>query len=1303
MRQNQLDRLAALRLLFRHHLLKPSAESLFQPQLGSSPSDYRLTVTGKELVERLAQACDIVLIPAVSESPLLQGSRATFKPFYEDAPEAGGEVCFDMTLDEKEQAFSIAHELGHFMLHLGQPTRCKHQDMENEVGEDAPLEGQVEVYNPKNRREQEANLFALELLMPSPHIQAEYLALAQSRAAVRPGEFSPGLVEKLAQKFKTDPYRLFFQLGNVFLDTPLPLELALTEAILENKKEQIILDNDQATARIIETPALVLAGPGAGKTRTLVERVRFLVEEKEVNPARLLVLTFSNKAAGELRERLTLAGLAAEEMAISTFHAYGVDLLRRHAERASLERDFRLLDSAHAFMLLQDILVYLPVGYYVRDENPELYLNELLIDIGRAKDYLRTPADYDAAIDRMVRATDNQGLPKFKSEDVEKARNRAGVYRVYEEQKKLRKQVDFGDLVMLPVQLMRQDSQVLAEERSRYEQILVDEFQDINYASGELLRLLAAPAHGGQGNIWAVGDINQSIYRFRGAFPKQAGVEAFKQDYAGNKPVDVLELSLNYRSLPSVVSLANHLRATMPQNAIQELRATRKAGNSCGTTGAESNLFDQPSLIYTEFQTGNQEKAALIAAIWANRQSGYTYADQAVLCRTNDEADEIAELLLKAGIPALRLGEFFKLPQVQEVLAVIGMLNGDVTLGLARLGGNRLPVAQLLELAGSVKLSSRQVLRNLVGNTELAATVRQFLSQTVAMLDGLANRASLGRLIAEYLFEWSDTVAGLYVQAQLNDLDSQQALLALGQLVRLGASFDREEQDRVVRAEERQLDRKLDRTERDFLIKQRLRPFQQRRNFLRYKTALVRSGTRIELESGPGNGETDREGAVQIITVHKSKGLEFPCVYLPGLYQRSARGSVLDPAPPGFHITELEGQEHDDACLFYVGVTRAKDKVFLSWAKREENNAAAENDEGDAATSKGKARTPASVLGPLQDLREVMPDLWGELEALESADTSSQGENQTVLPAQPKVSNQDIGVGAQLTEIDFYALKDYLRCPSRYFYKHALKGQISRDENKARFYEGLRQARQELDQPRLKGTGSPALETLLENYHSLWPSKGEGVAGSDPEKVAVKDVASSSEGALPLEGTAADYQRHRGAAIVEQIWQQYQSETNFTSNQPVHIEYNQASRVELKQSAITFRIDRVETMADGHLRLVRSVVRRPYKNEAELKTEDWYLPTLYALAFPNQPDRPLNEIVLETTSSQGVQQLVLSKSYSRAIGYRNWQAAKGKAVGLLGKLESAFQNLATGDFSPRPDHQCPNCPFYAVICPQMPG
>jgi superfamily I DNA/RNA helicase len=426
-----------------------------------------------------------------------------------------------------------------------------------------------------------------------------------------------------------------------------------------------------------------MAGPGSGKTRTLVERVRYLLSQPEANPARLLVLTFSNKAAQELRERLAGLGDMMAEMPIGTLHSYGLDFLRRYAEYISLERDFRLLDQARAYLLMEDLLVKFPAGYYIQEDQPFQYLYSLLEDFSRAKDFLRTPQNYLAAVEAMQQAAENGEQSVFKSEDVAKAFERAEIYRIYETEKKARGQVDFSDLIMLTVQLLSTKPEVLAEERQRYDEILVDEYQDINYASGELLRWLTSPSRGGKANLWTVGDVNQSIYRFRGAYPHQASVTAFQQEYGGPKPVTGLELSNNYRSVSSIVDLANHLRGLMPEGPTRPLQSFNQ------------EELDQINLYYNEYTDTDEEIATISASLKTHREAGHSYSDMAILCQRHEQADEITRNLTAAGVPVTRLGQFFNRPEIQQGLAALAAPSNNTGIALIRLASSKFSVLKI--------------------------------------------------------------------------------------------------------------------------------------------------------------------------------------------------------------------------------------------------------------------------------------------------------------------------------------------------------------------------------------------------------------------------------------------------------------------------------------------------------------------------------------------------------------------------------------------------------------------------------
>jgi len=1322
MNHSQLKRMSAYNLLCSQGLLQPLAASTHQYNAAITNSFVK---RGWSLIRTLTETYKLEMFSTPPTDPLLQGSLATFDPYDPDDHSAGGTICYRRDLGPEEQLFAIAHEFAHFILHRGQNTTCHKQDLELTDSDNSPLSGQVvEVYNPHNLKEREANLFALELLMPHSEVRNKYSELIADRPQGRSGR--PSVVEELAQYFGVTPYRMLMQLSTALLTPPLPTNLENSaEVTSQDRPTSIQLDEDQQRAVEIPTPALVMAGPGTGKTRTLVERVRYLVKVKGISLKRLLVLTFSNKAAGELRERLAQIGLPIGEMNISTFHTYGLDLLRRHAERAGLARDFRLLDPAHAYMLMEDILIHLPTGYYIRENNPNQYLQDLLGDISRAKDYLRTPEDYQAAVDSMQEEfaeSTGQIQPPFKIEDVERATERAAIFNIYETQKQQRKLVDFGDLVMLPVQLLVADAEVRQEEQNRYDEILVDEFQDINYASGQLLQLLAGPRHGGRGNIWAVGDIHQSIYRFRGAFPQQAGPKAFQEVFSGDRPVNILELSYNYRSLPAVVALANHLRSVMPEEgATRPLQAKRMSFPS------DKNATQ---LFFNEFNNSSDEAASIIASIEEHRHQGWTYSDQAILCQRHAQADDLARTLTAAGIPVTRLGQFFNRAEIQECLAMIEVLNHNTGLGLVRLSQERLTILKFLELAHRNKITPRQALRDSKLLAQLDSSDREELARIAELLESLTTRRSIWRLLAEYLFEWSPLVAHLLGQEenQAERQSARQSLGALYQLLRIAGTFDREEEDKLYRATERSLGHALSQSEQEEIRRQQLHPTQQRRGFLHYRNALVQSDTRVEMEEEQAGANdsvnppsTETGGAVKILTAHTSKGLEFPFVYLPGLHATKLPKSVTEPAPPGLYRDQLEGPEYDARCLFYVSVTRAMNKLHLSWALSDKAPDSSESEEVDGVvdsgvggksdsktTKKPKTRSPREVLEPALEHRQNNPEMWGELKVV-LVETLPQNEVKATAPA--KFNNQTIPTPASdngLLVIDYWAIKKYLKCPSAYYYKYVLKGQAATSDSKSNLYAGLNQAQRQLHLSLQENEVLPALETLLESYNKGWQHR-KGLLSTGAKIVKSETVLEQEPLAEPEEeSSVADYYQQQGAKIVEKLWNHHEDQAVLkaipenNSSTIVARECDQPQQEEFPNSIISFKIDRVETLSDGSKRLIRSQIGYPALDAEKLDSDDYELLTLYALAHPTAPGAPPNEVIIETLGQYGVHQLTADKAYKKAEDHQRWKEGKLKREGLLVKLDRAALGIKAGRFEPKPGEQCLRCPFYTIICPIKP-
>lgn len=1212
---------------------------------------------GWELLETLAEELEIALIPAQADHVMLQGSLATFTPCT-DIVGLAGYIYYNAGLDRTEYTFAVAHELGHYCLHRGQAI-CHRQDLYTSDMTTTPVSGQVEIYNAHNQRERDANLFALELLMPSTELRAEYLRRAGTGV---------DLLESLAAYFSVSVYHLTIQLMHTFLAEPLPPH-AIIMAATGNPAPVITRRPpapDQQQAIETPTPALVLAGPGAGKTSTLVERVRYLIQSG-INPSRLLVLTFSNKAAGELRERLARADVPAEMMQISTFHAYGADFLRRYAAYAGLDREFRMLDEAHAFLLMEDLLDYLPAGYYISANDPIRYFDDLLGDFSRAKDYLHTPDDYDACVDEMERQS-NAGSELYTPQAVQRARERAAIYRIYETHKHARDLVDFGDLMMLPVRLLRDHPDMLAEERSHYDQILVDEYQDINYASGELLRLLCAPAQGGRGNIWAVGDIHQSIYRFRGAFPRQAGPDKFTQAYrdAAHDP-QVLELRANYRSVPAVVALANHLRGLMPTGATQPLVAVRPDNG--------------PALFLTEFATTRDEANAIIASIRDNHTNGHAYAEHAILCQRHTQADNLAKAFDAASIPASRLGSFFNRPEIQELTAVVAASCGNPRLALFTLARGRFSARRLIELAREFKLPLHKAWNNATVLAHFDTREQEQIRHLATMLDDLRSRRTIARMLTVYLFNWSTRIIDF--SEQEHDQVSRQSLRAIGRFLQLAYAFDEEQAAQLVRQEARRIERDLTPDEADAIRKQ-LDTARHRRRFMRYIQALQRTGTQIDIEPEPESetGQTPGD-AVHILTAHASKGLEFPFVYLPGLYERKTQRDLMQPVPPGLHLNEGEGPEDDMRSLFYVACTRARDMLSISWARTEnlgeEDEPTQSGEDVEPAKKSSRAtRQPAKMLLPVQEFRDLQPERWGMLPQAETRSVPPEPQAAVTLPvAAPQTYAGRFG---------FWDLHTYATCPSRYYYQRVQKVGQHRNEGQSLLYQGLRQVAEHMHTALAAGRPLPPLDEVREVYRSVWPEAPSSDASAE-------ETGPDDE----MAGVPLGFYLRRGLLLVDSIWQHYKKAQ--PHERPLRVELNRQLTVPLQSCEVEINIDRIEHMPDGTIRLIRSTTGDiPTEKQLDNNTNLNRLLTLYVLSFEDCMERI--EVIYEVSGQHGVAQIPMPKTIKKARDYRRWERGEIKSRSLLDSLNKIALQIHSRDFKPHPGEHCKSCSYYLLLCPK---
>ena len=400
-----------------------------------------------------------------------------------------------------------------------------------------------------------------------------------------------------------------------------------------------ILDslNPQQQEAVLQTegPVLILAGAGSGKTRVLTHRIAYLIEEKEVNPWNIMAITFTNKAAGEMRERVDkIVGYGSESVWVSTFHSSCVRILRRHIDRIGYTGNFTIYDTDDQKSVMKDICRRLQIDTKVYKERA------LLNAISRAKDELMGP-------DEFLRNS---------SGDIHEQRI-AKVYREYQEQLHKNNALDFDDLIMKTVELFRACPDVLDQYQERFRYIMVDEYQDTNTAQFQLISLLAAKYR----NLCVVGDDDQSIYKFRGA--NIGNILGFERVF---EEAVVIRLEQNYRSTKNILQAANEVIRNNMERKKKTLWTENKEG----------------SLVhFKQFLNGYEEAEYVAGKISKDVRTGKcNYSDCAILYRTNAQSRMFEEKFLMANIPYKIVGgiNFYARKEIKDLLAYLKTVDNAV-------------------------------------------------------------------------------------------------------------------------------------------------------------------------------------------------------------------------------------------------------------------------------------------------------------------------------------------------------------------------------------------------------------------------------------------------------------------------------------------------------------------------------------------------------------------------------------------------------------------------------------------------
>lgn len=583
---------------------------------------------------------------AVSSVELLGGIETLIKLGVEKvSPDSqdlgGGDACLNRT-DEfiyirndvtlSEHAALVAHELGHFVLDGEQQTKTIANLIAITTHAGTPGVVAVEAYGARERQELQANVFGRELLLP------RHVAKALFDMGLGPSQVSKEL------ELQVDLVRLQM-LDGVLLpseNTPDPKELHSPSP-----------DQEEA-AKANERYVNVVAGPGTGKTTTLIHRVKFLVEELKVDPSQILVLTFTNKAAFELVERLRSTGIAgASDVWAGTFHAFGLEFFRKFHQCFGLPSDVKVADKLNGATLLLKQLATVNLNGFSRLQDPYDWLGLVLKCIHRLKEELVTVEQY------------RKYIVSFPEDDLALQRRRedvASLYEIYETALKAAGMVDFVDLVAGPAKAIHNDRARYSELADRFRYVLVDEYQDVTQAMVELIKQLAPSAK----SLWVVGDVRQAIHHWRGASVRSLLVfeETFRSQLATAKGnVRKYPLLQNRRSSSEILALVtcagekHELQSMLPLDVMQA---------TSGPTGELPVLFSGgPPKGFSE---------ALFLEISRLRAAGIAYKEQVVISRSSKGLHASAHALKGMGLPVLHVGSLMDRPEIKKLICLMQLL-----------------------------------------------------------------------------------------------------------------------------------------------------------------------------------------------------------------------------------------------------------------------------------------------------------------------------------------------------------------------------------------------------------------------------------------------------------------------------------------------------------------------------------------------------------------------------------------------------------------------------------------------------
>ena len=942
-------------------------------------------------------------------------------------------------------------------------------------------------------------------------------------------------------------------------------------------------------------PLLIIAGAGTGKTTVVTERIKHLISSGRAKPSEILALTFTEKASREMEERVDMAlPYGTTQMWISTFHAFCDRILKNEAMNIGLDPGFKLMTEAETILLLRKNIFKFDLKYFRPLGNPNKFIVGMLQHFSRLKDEDVSPREY---IDWLKDQRDEE------KQEVEKYQELASAYRTYEELKVKEGVVDYSDLISNTLKLFRTRKNILARHQEQFKYILIDEFQDTNFAQNEMAILLS----GTRKNITVVGDDDQSIYRFRGS--SISNIIQFRKRFPKTK---IIVLTKNYRSTKEILDRSYDL---IQKNNPDRLEVAEKIDKKLESMRRIKG--EKIEVIYADRVENEAEEVAKIinAQCQTRLPDGQVlnvkWSDVAILVRANNHAEPFVRALARAGIPYQFLGpgQLFRQPEVKDLIAYLKVLYNFednvamyLVLTMDLVGISARDVAAIVNHAKKYGLSIFEACEVLTrpGPVSTGPGLQAKIQKLIEMIHrhlGLIKKETAGQILYYFLQD-----SGLLMQfATYKTAKEERAAANIAKFFDKLKTYEGSHEDASIFAVVDWIDLLMN---------------------------LGESPTATDVDWTENN-------AVNILTIHSAKGLEFPFVFLVNLVDarfptRERREQIPIPEtlikeilPIGdFHLEE-------ERRLFYVGMTRARDLLYVTAAKYY----------GEGKREKKLSPFIAEAIGE-KELSAVSYQLSDNTKQLALLDWQKIEEKEEKPVRQP------------VTYLSYSQLNTFITCPLQYKYRYILK--IPVPSSAALTFGDTMHRTVRAFYELVKTGDKPTKDILLNLLDTHWSSLGYGDRGYE-EKM-------KKHGVELLEGF---YEKGYDPARI-----------------PKDLEASFKIRI---TPALTLggRIDRVDTLPGGKLEIIDYKTGQSPKNRDV--TKDAQL-TVYALAATDEGiynKKPENVTV----------SFYFFEDQAKISATRTKEQLEESKKDVAGKA----MEISRSDFHPTPGKHCDFCEF-RLIC-----